>query len=223
MLRIHHVPATRGFRVIWLCEELEVPYEIVRVDFSRRYRASAEWRAMNPVGKVPVMTADDLTMFESGAMVQHVLDRHGRGRLEPARGTRDHALYLQWSWFSEATFTRPLGEIVNHRREFGDRAIGKVVEEMKARARLCLEALDRENAREGLPDRRFHGRGHHDGLRVAVLPASAAERVAACQCGRLLEPSCRARCVSGRNRRREPGAARADMIDHGRTRVSDAA
>ena len=99
---------------------------------------------MNPVGKVPVMTAGDLTMFESGAMVQHVLDRHGRGRLEPARGTRDHALYLQWSWFSEATFTRPLGEIVNHRREFGDRAIGRVVEEMKARARLCAEALDRE-------------------------------------------------------------------------------
>ena len=97
---------------------------------------------MNPVGKVPVMTAGDLTMFESGAMVQHVLDRHGGGRLEPARGTREHALYLQWSWFAEATFTRPLGEIVNHRREFGDRAIPEVVEEMEARARLCLDAVD---------------------------------------------------------------------------------
>ena len=144
MLRIHHFPATRGFRIIWLCEELDVPYEIVRVDFSRRYRSSAEWRAMNPVGKVPVMTAGDLTMFESGAMVQHVLDRHGRGRLEPARGSREHAFYLQWSWFAEATFTRPLGEIVNHRREFGDRAIPEVVEEMKVRARLCADALDRE-------------------------------------------------------------------------------
>ena len=142
MLRIHHVPATRGFRVIWLCEELDVPYEIVPVDFSRRYRASVEWRAMNPVGKVPVMTAGDFVMFESGAMVQHVLDRHGGGRLEPARGTREHALYLQWSWFAEATFTRPLGEIVNHRREFGDRAIPEVVEEMEARARLCLDAVD---------------------------------------------------------------------------------
>ena len=144
MLRIHHVPATRGFRVIWLCEELDIPYEIVRVDFSRRYRASAEWRAMNPVGKVPVMAAGDMTMFESGAMVQHVLDRHGGGRLEPTRGTRAHALYLQWSWFSEATFTRPLGEIVNHRREFGDRAIPEVIEEMEARARLCLDAVDGE-------------------------------------------------------------------------------
>ena len=144
MLRIHHFPATRGFRVIWLCEELDVPYEIVPVDFSRRYRASAEWRSMNPVGKVPVMTAGDLTMFESGAMVQHVLDRHGGGRLEPKRGTREHALQLQWSWFAEATFTRPLGEIVNHRREFGDRAIPEVIEEMKGRARLCMDALDGE-------------------------------------------------------------------------------
>ena len=144
MLRIHHFPATRGFRVIWLCEELDVPYEIVPVDFSRTYRASAEWRSMNPVGKVPVMTAGGLTMFESGAMVQHVLDRHGGGRLEPKRGTREHALYLQWSWFAEATFTRPLGEIVNHRREFGDRAIPEVIEEMKGRARLCMDALDGE-------------------------------------------------------------------------------
>ena len=144
MLRIHHFPATRGFRVIWLCEELDIPYEVVPVDFSKRYRASAEWRAMNPLGKVPVMTTGDLVMFESGAMVQHVLDRHGGGRLEPERGTREHALYLQWSWFAEATFTRPLGEIVNHRREFGDRTIPEVVEEMKARARLCVEAVDAE-------------------------------------------------------------------------------
>ena len=144
MLRIHHVPATRGFRIIWLCEELELPYEIVPVDFSRKYRASAEWRAMNPVGKVPVMTEDDLTVFESGAMVQHVLDRHGAGRLEPARGTREYAHYMQWSWFAEATFTRPLGEVVNHRRVFGDRAIPEVVEEMKERARQCADALDRE-------------------------------------------------------------------------------
>ena len=144
MLRIHHVPATRGFRIIWLCEELHVPCEIVPVDFSSRYRASAEWRAMNPVGKVPVMTDGDLTMFESGAMVQYVLDRHGGGRLRPARDTPEHAVYLQWSWFAEATFARPLGEIVNHRRVFADRAIPEIVEEMKARARLCADALDRK-------------------------------------------------------------------------------
>ena len=81
MLRIHHVPTTRGFRIIRLCEELRVPCEIVPVDFSSQYRASAERRAMNPVGKVPVMTDGSLTMFESGTMALMRAGR-ARGRIE---------------------------------------------------------------------------------------------------------------------------------------------
>ena len=123
MITIYHVPRTRSVRVIWLCEELGVPYEVVPVDFSAEYRASAQWRKLNPVGKVPVMTDDSpsagpITIFESGAMVEYVLDHYGDGRLRPAPCTAEHALYLQWTWFAEATFARPLGEIVNHRREF---------------------------------------------------------------------------------------------------------
>ncbi len=126
-----------------MCEELGLPYEKVAVDFSPAYRASPEWRALNPVGKVPVLVDDDVTMFESGAMVEHLLDRYGENRLRPPPGTAERAAYLQWSWFSEATFARPLGEIVNHRREFpGDEAIPAVVAEMEARAVLCVRALD---------------------------------------------------------------------------------
>ncbi len=150
MIEIHHVPATRGVRPIWLCEELELDYEIHPVDFSAEYRASKGWRAMNPVGKVPVMidtNADNLTMFESGAMVQYLLDRYGNGLLQPAPGTPEHAKYLQWSWFAEATFARPLGEIVNHFREFpGEETKEDVVEEMRTRARLSLDAITQEVA-----------------------------------------------------------------------------
>ena len=143
MIRIYHAAGTRSVRIIWLCEELGLPYEKVDVDFSPAYRATPEWRALNPVGKVPVLVDDDVTMFESGAMVEHLLDRHGEGRLRPPPGTAERALYLQWSWFAEATFARPLGEIVNHRREFpGDDGIPAVVEEMKRRAALCVQALD---------------------------------------------------------------------------------
>jgi glutathione S-transferase len=143
MIRIYHAAGTRSIRVIWLCEELGLPYEKVAVDFSRAYRASAEWRALNPVGKVPVLVDDDVTMFESGAMVEHLLDRYGEGRLRPPPGTAERAAYLQWSWFAEATLARPLGEIVNHRREFpGDEVIPAVVKEMEGRAALCLQALD---------------------------------------------------------------------------------
>ena len=77
MLEIYHAPGTRGFRVVWLCEELGIPYRIIPVDMAPAYRASPEWRKLNPVGKVPVMSDGDLTMFESGAMVQYVLEHLG--------------------------------------------------------------------------------------------------------------------------------------------------
>jgi glutathione S-transferase len=145
MIEIYHVPGTRGVRPIWLCAELGVDYRVIDVDFSASYRSSPEWRRMNPVGKVPVMVdtdADGLMFFESGAMVQYLLDRFDQGSLEPERGTPDHALYLQWSWFAEATFARPLGEIVNHLREFpGEQKSEAAIEEMRNRARLCLHAL----------------------------------------------------------------------------------
>jgi len=143
MIRIYHAPGTRSIRVIWLCEELAIPYEIVTVDFSPAYRASAEWRRMNPVGKVPAMSDDDFTMFESGAMVEYLLERYGEGRLRPEPGTRDSALYLQWSWFAEATFARPLGDIAQHTvvKPQAQR-IPAVVEDARGRALLCMDALE---------------------------------------------------------------------------------
>lgn len=141
-MKIYHVPGTRAFRVVWLCEELELPHQRVPVDFSPEFRASAEWRCLNPVGKVPAMTDGDLVLFESGAMVEYILDRYGEGRLRPTPGSAAHAHYLQWSWFAEATFARPLGEIVNHRRVFGDDSSARVLEEMRDRSRICLAAID---------------------------------------------------------------------------------
>ena len=88
---IHHGPAgTRGARPIWACEELGIPYEIIDVGdlaASAEYRKSPEYRKLNPVGKVPAMTDGDLTMFESVAMMQYILDRYGGGQLQPAPGT----------------------------------------------------------------------------------------------------------------------------------------
>ena len=101
MIKIYHVAGTRGLRAIWTCEELSIPYEVEVVNFDPEYRASPEWRSINPVGKVPAMSDGDLVMFESGAMVQYLVDRYGNGKLQPEIGTADHALYLQWSWFAD--------------------------------------------------------------------------------------------------------------------------
>lgn len=142
MIKIYHVPNTRGIRVIWLCEELNIPYTVQLIDFSPEYRATNEWRALNPVGKVPVLTDGDITIFESGAMMDYLLGRYGDTRLRPPPSHPDYPYYLQWHWFAEATMARPLGEIVNHGREFPyEKRIPEVVEEMANRATACLEAV----------------------------------------------------------------------------------
>ena len=133
MIKLYHSKGTRGFRVIWLCEELGIEYEVEKVDFSREYRFSSEWLKINPLGKVPSLEDGQLLMSESCAMMQYILDRYGNGRLQPISGTVEHADFLQWLWFSEATFTRPVGEIVNHLREFpGEEKNLKVIEEMRS-------------------------------------------------------------------------------------------
>ena len=65
------------------------------VPFTGEYRSSREWRNMNPVGKVPVLVDYDFIMFESGAMVQYILDRYGNGQLQPEAGTQEHGRFLQ--------------------------------------------------------------------------------------------------------------------------------
>lgn len=144
-MKIYHAPLTRAIRVTWLCEELGVPYERVDISFDASFRFSPEWLAKHPAGKVPVMEDGDLTLYESGAMVQYILDHYGEGRLEPVRGSDEYALYQQWSWFAEATFARPLGEIVNHRRNFNPE-LPEMIEEMQGRARLCVAVLNDELA-----------------------------------------------------------------------------
>jgi len=122
-----------------------VPYEIEPIDFSVENRARPEWRAMHPVGKVPVMDDGDMRMHESCAMIEYVLARYGDGRLQPAVSDPAYAHFLQWLWFSESTFQRPLGEMTNHRREFKPE-LPDCIQEMKNRATLCVNALEQELA-----------------------------------------------------------------------------
>ena len=143
MVTIFHVKGTRGVRAIWLCEELGIPYEVDVVDFSPRFKNSPEWRAKSPTGKVPAMTDDSFTMFESGAICDYLLERYGDGRLQPAEGTQARALCRQWCWFAEATFARPLGEIVNHNRVAPDGGqVDFVIEDCRDRARICIAAIE---------------------------------------------------------------------------------
>lgn len=140
MTTIYHVPRTRSVRPIWLCLELDMPFDIVSVDFSPDYRNSPEWRAISPAGKIPVLKDGDVTMFESGAMVEFILDRYGEGRLRPKQGTAEHAAYLQWSWFAEATLVRPLG-LVRLMKTAADNT-SSVIEDTRQKVRTALQAVE---------------------------------------------------------------------------------
>ena len=143
MIRIYHAKGTRSVRNIWLCEELGLPYEAVAIDFSPAYRQSPDWRAMHPQGKVPVMTDGGVTIFESCAINQYLLDRYGEGRLQPPPGTTEAARYQQWCWFAESSFARPLGDWVHHERlRPPEQRIPGVVADARLRAEPCLAATD---------------------------------------------------------------------------------
>ena len=144
-MKIYHVKGTRSIRVIWLCHELEVPLEIETIQtFDAAFKASAAWRAKSPTGKVPVLEDGDLTIYESGAIVQYVLEKYGPGGLTVPAGSAQSAEYLQWCWFAEATFARPLGDIAHHTRiKPPEERIPEVVVDAKQRALLCLDAVDK--------------------------------------------------------------------------------
>ena len=142
-MKVYHVAGSRSVRVIWLCEELGLPCEVETIDFSPAFRATPAWRAKNPTGKVPVLDDDGFTIYESGAMVQYILTRYGNGRLQPTEGWGEGAKFLQWCWFAEATFARPLGDIMHH-TVFKPEAerIPAVVDDARQRALVCLDAVD---------------------------------------------------------------------------------
>jgi glutathione S-transferase len=139
VLTIYHSPGRRSVRPIWLCYELELPVAVQLIDYSATYRASAEWRAISPAGKVPAMRDGELVMFESGAMVDYLLERYGAGRLQPERGTAASALHHQWCWFAESTLLRPLGAMRVLRARRNPETL---VDDAEQKIAECLEVVE---------------------------------------------------------------------------------
>jgi glutathione S-transferase len=111
MITLWFAPRTRAVRVRWLLEELGVPYELRRVEFQRPAQAFVQ---DTPLGKLPVIEDDGVTIGESGAIVEYILERYGAGRLAPPIGSPLRGPFLQWVHFAEATAFPPLGVIVWH-------------------------------------------------------------------------------------------------------------
>jgi glutathione S-transferase len=109
MLKIHHLNNSRSQRILWLLEELGVPYEIVKYErLSPVPLAPPELKNVHPLGKSPVIEDDGQTIAESGAIVEYILDKYGQGRMRPAPGTKDRVKYLEWMHFAEGSAMLPL-------------------------------------------------------------------------------------------------------------------
>ena len=109
MITVHHLNNSRSQRILWLMEELGLSYEIKRYERDKKtMRAPASLRAVHPLGKSPVITDGELTVAESGAIIEYLVDRYGNGRLIPASGTPDRLRFTYWLHFAEGTAMTPL-------------------------------------------------------------------------------------------------------------------
>ena len=109
MVIVHHLNNSRSQRVLWLLEELGVEYDIKRYQRdAQTMLAPATLRAVHPLGKSPVITDGELTIAESGAIVEYLVDRYGAGRLVPASGTPERLRYTYWLHYAEGSAMPPL-------------------------------------------------------------------------------------------------------------------
>ena len=109
MLTIHHLNSSRSQRVLWLLEELGVPYEIRRYERdAATMLAPGTLRAVHPLGKAPVLTEEGMVVAETGAIVEYILERHGGGRLLPARASADWWRFRHWMHHAEGSAMPPL-------------------------------------------------------------------------------------------------------------------
>ena len=109
MITVHHLNNSRSQRVLWLLEELGVPYEVKRYERDvRTMLAPAALRQVHPLGKSPVITDGDRTIAESGAIVEHLVNAHGGGRLAPPADSPERSRYTYWLHYAEGSAMPPL-------------------------------------------------------------------------------------------------------------------
>jgi glutathione S-transferase len=108
MLTVHHLNNSRSQRVLWLLEELGVPYDIVRYQRQPNMLAPKELLQIHPLGKSPVITDHGHTIAESGAIIEYLVEVYGKGRLMPPPQTPERLRYTYWLHYAEGSAMPPL-------------------------------------------------------------------------------------------------------------------
>jgi glutathione S-transferase len=108
MLTVHHLENSRSHRVLWLLEELDADYAIERYERDEDMRAPDSLKEVHPLGKSPVLTDGDITVAESGAVLEYILDEHDAGPLRPEEETEAYRQYRYWMHYAEGSAMPPL-------------------------------------------------------------------------------------------------------------------
>jgi glutathione S-transferase len=113
MLTVHHLGKSQSERIVWLCEELEIPYELKRYTRdAQTMLAPPDYKALHPIGAAPVITDGDVALAESGAVVEYVIATYGQGRLALRAGDPDFAQFLYWFHFANGTLQANMGRLM---------------------------------------------------------------------------------------------------------------
>src|SRR5258708_343255 len=117
MLTVHHLGRSQSERIVWLCEELGLDYELKRYERDPASRlAPPEYKALHPIGTAPVITDGDLVLGESGAIIEYIIAKYGAGRLARQAGHPEFVNYLYWFHYANASFQALLHRTLVARR-----------------------------------------------------------------------------------------------------------
>jgi glutathione S-transferase len=113
MLIVHHLGQSQSERIVWLCEELAIPYELKR--YARdtvTMLAPADYKALHPIGTAPVITDGDVVLAESGAALEYIIAKYGQGRLKLSADHPDFTQFLYWFHFANGTLQAGMGRLM---------------------------------------------------------------------------------------------------------------
>ena len=143
MLTVHHLGVSQSERIVWLMEELGVPYELKRYDRDPTTRlAPAEYKALHPMGTAPIITDGDVVLPESGAIIEYVIGKYGSGRLAVKPDAANFADYVFWLHFANGSFM-PRQMVVFFAGMAGAKDDSPIIQMMRQRAEAAWDLAEK--------------------------------------------------------------------------------
>jgi glutathione S-transferase len=147
MLTVYHARRTRSQRIVWLLEELGLPYQLELMDFAPAALTAPAYLALNPLGRLPTLTDGDVVLTESGGIIEYVVARYGSGRLAITPQAPGFPAYVHWLHAGEAMVAGPIVQVLQHSRmRPEEKRVPMLVEEGQALCTRIFSAMEPEFA-----------------------------------------------------------------------------